>query len=220
MARVDAPLLYKFDVTFFNQLISDTPLLTQFIDRTPKLRAYDNAHVFFSESDPWIILSQTSNRECLSRISCSSPLDQQASALAQISGSSIPPALIAAVDHLYILITGCWDWQPEDDIGNDQWLELLRSFPAVKDLYIALEFIPSILLALQDLFGERVIEVLPALQTLFLEDNMLFPCPSAVQDVIGGFVDARQLASHPVTVSPWQVDEGMEPDTMECTLWK
>ena len=176
--------------------------------------------MFFSESDPWIILSQTSNRECLLRITCSSPLDQQASSLAQISDSSIPPALIAAVDHLYILITGCWDWQPEDDIGSDQWLELLRSFPAVKDLYIALEFIPSILLALQDLFGERVIEVLPALQTLFLEDNMLFPCPSAVQDVIGGFVDARQLASHPVTVSPWQVGEGMEPDTMECTPWK
>ena len=218
VARVDAPLLHKFDAIFFNQLISDTPLLTQFINCSPKLRAYDKAHVFFSGSDLWVILSQTFNRECLLRISCRSSLDEHALSLVQICGSSFPPALIAAVDHLCILITECWDWRPEDNIGNHQWLELLRSFPAVKNLYIALEFIPSILLILQDLVGERVTEVLPALQTLFLEDSMLFPCPSGVQDVISGFLDARQLSGHPITVSPWQVGKGTEPVMMEYTL--
>ena len=90
-------------------------------------------------------------------------------------------------------------WQ--DDIENSQWLELLHPFTAVKDLYISQEFTPRIAPALQELVGERVTEVLPALQTLFLEE----PLPSGpVQETIGQFVAARQLAGHPIAVSRWE----------------
>ncbi len=59
---------------------------------------------------------------------------------------------------------------------------------------------PFIAPALQELIGERVTEVLPALQTLFLEeDHLLGP----VQEAIGKFVATRQLAGHPIIVSHW-----------------
>jgi hypothetical protein len=47
MTRINAPLLQSLDITLFHQLIFDTPQLTQFIGRTPKLKAYDEARVYF-----------------------------------------------------------------------------------------------------------------------------------------------------------------------------
>ena len=38
VARFDSPQLDHLDIIFFNQLISDTPQLTQFIGRTPRLK--------------------------------------------------------------------------------------------------------------------------------------------------------------------------------------
>jgi len=84
---------------------------------------------------------------------------------------------------------------------SDQWLEFLQSFSAVKDLYLDQEFAPLIAPALQQLVGERVIETLPDLQSLFLEGLQ----PSGpLQQSIGEFVAARQLANHPVAVSRWE----------------
>jgi hypothetical protein len=42
-ARIDAPLLDRLSVTF-HEVISDTPQLTLFIARTPKLKAHDETH--------------------------------------------------------------------------------------------------------------------------------------------------------------------------------
>jgi hypothetical protein len=60
VARIDAPLLEKLGITFFHQLMFDTPQLTQFISRTPNLKARDQARVFFSEWEVSITLPQTS----------------------------------------------------------------------------------------------------------------------------------------------------------------
>jgi hypothetical protein len=90
-------------------------------------------------------------------------------------------------------------WQ--DDIESSQWLELLHPFTAVKALYISQEFAPRIALALQELVGERVTEVLLALRTLLLEE--MFPL-GPVQEYIGKFVAARQLAGYPIDVSHWE----------------
>ena len=206
VARIDAPLLHNLDVTFHYERIFNTPRLAQFISRTPKLMAYDNAHVFFSgEHNVSVTLSQTSNKEFQLRISNKISSDQQASSLGQICGLSFLRGFIANVEHLYILVR---DYGPSD-IENDEWLELLRPFTAVKDLYMAMEFNRVIPLALKELIGEGITDVLPALQTLFFQKIAQVPCPLHVQDVIGRFVAARQLACHPITVSPWDEDDGM-----------
>ena len=81
-------------------------------------------------------------------------------------------------------------------------LELLHPFITVKCFYVSQDLVPHIAPVMQDIGGKRVAEVLPALQTHFLEEQLPSLLPSRpVQESIGKFVAARQLASHPVTVS-------------------
>ena len=100
-------------------------------------------------------------------------------------------------------------WQ--DDIEDSQWLEVLHPFTALKDLRVSLEFLPCIAPAFQELAGEPVTEMLPALQNLILEE--LHPS-GAVRESIKKFVTARRLADHPIVVSYWdgEQDEGSEGD--------
>ena len=48
--RVDAPRLNHLDVTFFNQIDVDTPLLAKFISFMPTFRILNGASVFFHDS--------------------------------------------------------------------------------------------------------------------------------------------------------------------------
>jgi hypothetical protein len=196
VARIDAPLLSSLETTFFHQLIFDTPQLTQFPSRTPKFKGLDEARVVFSHWQVLVILPRTIDGALQLAISCSQP-DWQLSSLAQICSSSFPLALISAVEHLYIQSRfRKMHWQ--DDIESSQWLELLHPFTAVTDLYLSQESVSCIAPVLQELVRERVTEVLPALQTLFLEEKL----PSGpIQDAIGQFVAERQL---PITISHWE----------------
>jgi hypothetical protein len=201
VARIDAPLLSNLNITFFHQLIIDTPLLAQFISRAQKFKTYDEAHVSFSASRSFVTLPRSIGEEVQLRISCRQP-DWQLSSLAQVCNSSFSQALIPTSERLYVAEDGDLHWQ--DDIESGQWLELFRPFTAVKDLYVSSEFTPRIAPALQELIGERVTEVLPALQTLFLGE----PLPSGpVQEAIGQFVAALHLANHPIVVSVWKRED-------------
>jgi hypothetical protein len=91
----------------------------------------------------------------------------------------------------------------QDGIDNNLWLEVLHPFIAVKSLYISRAFMPRIVDALQMLVGESATEVLPALQTLFLDE----PGPSgSVQEKFAQFVAARQLQLS-VTLLPFYSGE-------------
>ena len=200
VARIDAPLLDYLDITFFHQLIFETPQLTQFFSRTPKLQTHDKAQVFFADWGVSVTLPQTSDGRLNLGVSCRQS-DWQLSSLAQLCSSSFPQALIPGVEHLYILEDRFPRLRWQDDIESTQWLELLRPFISVKCLYLSREFTPRIAPTLQELVRERVTEVLPALQTLFLEE----PLPSGpVKEAFRQFVAARQLAGHLIAVSRWE----------------
>ena len=178
-------------------MIIDIPQLAQFIRRTPKFKAYDEALVEFGLYAS-IKLPQISDEWLSLAIPFKLP-EWELSSLAQISNSfSFHQAFVPPVERLYIQSRGSW-WP--DDIENIQWLELLRPFTSAKDLYISLEFSPRIAPALQELVEEGVTEVLPALQTLLLEET---PLSEPVQENIGQFVSARQLSGHPIAVSRWE----------------
>ena len=199
LARIDAPVLDELFITFFHQLIFDMPQLAQFISRTPKFKAHDQAEVSFSNWDVQVTLAGALQLE----ISCRKS-DWQLSSLAQICSSSFTQTLVPMVERLSVEIGQEYSdelWQ--DDIEDSQWLELLRPFTAVKDLYISEKFTPYIAPALQALSGESVTEVLPALQSLFLE-RYTSGYSKLVQDSIGQFVSARQLSGHPIAVSRWK----------------
>ena len=119
--------------------------------------------------------------------------------MAQVCSSSFPQVLIRMVEHLHIS-DGKYRRPPlwQDDIEGSQWVEALRPFTALKDLHVSREFLPSMAPAFQELAGECVTEVLPALQSIFLEE----PHPSGpVREAMDKFVAARHLVGHPITVS-------------------
>jgi hypothetical protein len=200
VARIDAPQLGVLAINFFHQLIFDTPQLMQFISRTPKLKTHDEARLVFS--DDWgvsVALPQTYDGMLKVGVSCKKS-DWQLSSLAQLCSSCFPPALIHAVQHLYILDAYFeLDWQ--DDIESSQWMEVLHPFTAAEALFLSQELSPHIASILQELARERVSETLPALQNLFLEGTV---SSGPVQEGIGQFVTARQRSSHPVVFSRWE----------------
>ena len=204
VARIDAPCLDEFHITFFYQLILDTPQLAHFISRTPNLKAHSEVQVKFLNDAVRVLLG--SMQQFSIRTACKAP-DWQLSFVAQVCSSSLSP--ISSLEHLYI----CEDryshsrWQ--DDVENDQWLELLHPFTTVKNLYLSKGVVPHIAPALQELVWHRPTEVLPALQGLLLEG--LWPLglvedrslSGPVLETIEKFVASRQLSGHPIAVSPW-----------------
>ena len=51
VAQIDAPLLKKFDITFFPRPTFETLQLAEFISRSPNLTTHDEARLNFSDSD-------------------------------------------------------------------------------------------------------------------------------------------------------------------------
>jgi hypothetical protein len=215
VARLDAPLLDKLDITFFHQLVFDTPNLPQFISRTPSLKPHDEACVAVYDSGVRIAPVRPFVRgfPVDLEISCRRS-DWQPSSFAQVCRSAFPHTFISPLENLYIRGDEYHGypqlhWPLEDDTENlnAQWLELLDSITAVKNLYVSKEFTPRIASVLLELVGERVGEILPALQGLFLEDiNPAGPDQEAIRQ----FVAARQLSGHPIAVSRWD----REPDKL------
>jgi hypothetical protein len=149
LARIDAPRVNKLGIIFFNQIIFDTSQLCRFIDRRPMLRAPKEGHITFgSEAISVEFLSKTSDYGRLSvKILCTAT-EWQLSSLAQVCTSPLPP--FSTLEVLYIgdrLLR----WQ--DDVENTLLLDLLRSFAAVKNLYLSDEIVPRIGPALQELVG-------------------------------------------------------------------
>ena len=205
VARIDAPQLDCLGITFFHQLIFDTPQLVQFFARTPNIQPLVEAHILFSYYYVEISSSWESPKKIMLRISCRQS-DWQLSSLAQVYSSSLPAAFFPMVERLHISRDEEYDeprWQ--DDIEDSQWLEVLQPFTALKDLHVSQEFLPRIAPAFQGLAGERVTEILPALQSLCLQE--LHPS-GPVREAFEKFVTARQLAGHPIALS----DEWSEED--------
>jgi hypothetical protein len=203
VARIDAPLLDSISIIFFHRLIFDIPQLARFMRRTTRFQALNETHVhFYFDADfchrgVQVKISQpTRTFDDKSRLRIIyKKSDGLLSSLAQVYTSFIPS--ISMVECLYIYCLPQW----QDNAEGLQWLEFFHPFTGVKNLYVAQIFSRFIALALQDLVGERVTEVLPALECLFLGD--LHPS-GPVEEAIGPFVAARQLLGHPVAVSRWK----------------
>jgi hypothetical protein len=188
-------------IYFFNQIDFDCSQLAQFINRTPTLRARDNAHVKFDDWKTSVTLPAGVKTLEMS-ISCVKP-DWQLSSVAQLCDSSLPrPSM---VEDLYIKYQYSRLVWKNDAIENTLWLELLLPFTAVKNLYLSKEFAPGIAAALQELVG-GITEVLPSLQNIFVAG---LEASGPFQENIGEFVAARQLSDHPIAISVWDRGSNM-----------
>jgi hypothetical protein len=83
------------------------------------------------------------------------------------------------------------DW--ELDVLGAKWIEILRPFTSVKNLYVNRGIVPYFLFSMQELrvletFGRGTTEELPALQNIFLEHSEL---PSYFGEVVEKFAAVR-----------------------------
>jgi hypothetical protein len=189
LARTHIPLLELLDMQFFMDLIFDLPRTYLFIDRTEGLRPLGRA---------WVTLDLKRIGIQLGRIALEilcEERDWQLSSLAHVCHHHLP---LSSVEQLIVcerIPKTSLHWK--HDMDYSQWLELFRPFIAVRNLYVAKQFVPFVTAALQELTRERTMEVLPALTDLFLEG---FGPPGPVQEAINRFVSARQLSNHPIVI--------------------
>jgi hypothetical protein len=206
-ARIDAPSLESIWINFFHQLLFQIPELGKFLGRTAKFQTVNEAHVDFDYYGVQVeSLAPTRSLDDKSklRISCKA-LDWQLSSVVQIFPAFFP--LIYKVEHLYIYGPQYLPLNWQDDIEDVQWLEIIHPFTSVKNFYASREFTECVAPALQELVRERVTEVLPSLEGLFLEAPQQ---SGPVHEAIGKFAARRHLSGHPITISPWEKDQGQE----------
>ena len=73
-----------------------------------------------------------------------------------------------------------------------------------KNLYLSQEFVPRIAHTLQEIVEERVTEVLPNLESIFLEESDDLGGPGLVPEAMRQSIAARQLSGRPIAIFPWK----------------
>jgi F-box-like len=203
VARIDAPLLYSVDIRFFNQLVFGIQQLGRFIGHAPALMSCDMAEIYIYEY--CIVMRLMPMRPppfhiLIFKISCRE-IDWQVLAMAQIC-NQLSESFISSIEHLFIqdvdATSSTFPSTLEGFMEETQWLELFHPFIAVKSLEMRSETTrmgSHILSALRGLSVELATEILPALDSLNLEDNQ--ESGPEEQD-IEPFIVARQGSDHPV----------------------
>jgi hypothetical protein len=197
VAQIDVPLLEYADITFFNQLVFDISHFPKFLCRAEKYVVLDQADIVLYANSISVTLSSKSRTVDPTKLSLSiscSKLDWQLSSLSQVCDLTL--STLSTLDRLDIRESQYSPPNWQDDIENTQWLELFQPFITIKDLHLSEELAPRVAPALQELAGETVADVLPALQNLFVVGIQ----PSGPMQVIGQFIAARKLSGYPVAL--------------------
>ena len=195
LARIDVPRLNHFSIALFYQFDIDTSQLVLFVSRTPTLKAHDEAHVAINGDIVDVTLLSRTDLVRLTVQILFEESDFQLSSLARVSASSFP--FLSMVKTLYIYDEYDLIWEDELRIENSEWLDLLRPYAAVENLYLSKKFGSRVVRALNGSVGGRTTVVLPTLQTVFLEGLHL---SGHVQEDIRQFV---ATTGYPCAVSLW-----------------
>jgi hypothetical protein len=207
VARIDTPRLLTLNISFLHQLIFDIQQLSNFIRHAGLLRSSNDAKLIFFNDHIDINLSPLKatdfSKKFNLRIYCGA-IDSQVSSMAQICNQF--SFFLSIVEQLNIQVPRYLGVTSQRDIESTQWLELFRPFTAVWILSIHPTHQSCIASALQELTGERVTEVFPALNRLYVfppEDRIylwVYKPSGSDQQAIESFVAARQHSDHPIAV--------------------
>jgi len=211
IARIDTPTLDSFQMALFSDVIPNISQLHKFIDRTDRLKPFIQAEVYLRSWVVQAIFKSPANPGLDIRCDGStSPLSSMIRLYEQLL--TIP----SQVEQLELCGEG-WEevgfstegWHEDND---PLWLQLLNPFVSVKSLYVSKRLGPFVATALKTLTGESVIEVLPTLNDLFIEDFGSSESWSkrAMRATIEPFVSRRQLSGHPVIVRHWERNSASE----------
>jgi len=143
--RIDAPRLSHLHITFFHPVDFDTRHLVQFINRTPSLETPEKACVDFFDIAVRVRLSSQMSSSGMFNVGtlCVTMRHDQLTDLVRICTSSFPS--FPTIKDLYISERRMGSVLPEND-SQLLWLEFLRRFSSVKDIYISYFLHPILLL--------------------------------------------------------------------------
>ena len=193
-ARIDAPRLGNIDITFFSQPTMDASQLGRFIERTEMQTSLTQAEVQTSAHAISIFFTDSSTSTPLRlQISCKQ-LDWQLSCMAQVC-DQISPFLLR-VEELSITTKPS---SGQNEVGGEQWLELVRSFGGARDFQMADGHTTDILRGLGQADGGHTI-VLPALRHLRVENPTRIMNESSL-DALLSLINSRLLSGRPVQVN-------------------
>ena len=207
VSRVNAPQLNESTISFFEdkelfeEVDLDTPQFGRFIDRAPTLKARDEAHVHLNEDrDATIRIPLLSpgpsslDRELTVDIA-DGEADWKLSSLGAVCASFSP--FLSTVENLYIKEDEYWQQVFYYFLESWRWLDVLRPFTAVKNLYLPETSTRDVMLALQVVAEQELGRVLPKLENIFLDSTEV---SGRVLMAIGLFDTVRRVAGQPVTL--------------------
>jgi hypothetical protein len=210
VAHFNAPLLESMVITLFHQEILDISQLPEFLRCAERLSAIDQATVIFRSDGISVSITlppespvgtrSVDSSTLLIELACNES-DLQLSHLAQVCSLCLPTLFpfrrLKIRVHPRVFLPG----KNTNENSDPQWLELLRHFTIVKELYLSKKVAFPVAKALGELPAERVTEVLPALQTIFLAGLV---SSGRIQEAVSGFATARQLSGRPVIMRAWK----------------
>jgi hypothetical protein len=203
VAQIDTPLLKSMMITLYYQEGLEVSQLAKFVRRADKLSLVDRAEVTFEFRSISVKLSQELleeriNPKTLRLYPSCSESDLRLSYLAQFCASCLPD--LTLFESLHICVSLYYRWEDIIVEPDPQWLELLRLFNPVKKLYLAKYAASRVTQTLRRLPAERVMDVLPALEKVFI---LRLEPSGPVREAICKFADARQISGHPVLIDNW-----------------
>ena len=205
VSRIDTPQLESFTITFFDQLVLDTPHLRHFIDHTQTFTGLNQADIIFngqySDIGVKLLLTDGPRSPDFGALTLGVQYTRSGPkfmSLVRLCSSSLPP-----LPTLKRISTRCQlsSRQPLP-MRTTEWVEFFRVFNFVEDLDLSRnsDLMYAILHALEELVGERVMEALPALQNIFVHKPWAPWESDYPVKVVEPFVAARQLSGRPVAV--------------------
>ena len=209
-SHFDAPLLKHVDITFYDTAVFCLSTISQFIGHNQSFELFDQAHMWWSDWFVNLTLSSTKSTTggMWLKLSmwCKHGIWKLQSLTQAHHPFSHPVVTNDRIDNSMFHDGYGPYW--EDQTRNAQWLEFLRFFAAVENLYLSETLARLLAPVLGELSaGESTPtarEVLPVLQTVFIE--RIGHSSGSVREAIGKFIAEREISNHPVAMHRWKTE--------------
>jgi hypothetical protein len=207
LAHMEAPHLDDVRFEFLDPPNFDVSRFPSYIGLTETFEGLDQAHMRFGV-DIRVVLSSRKETTGSKGLILSLLWEDPGWKLAKLACEACLPSSYPSIFYLSDS-SSLPRWTI--DMGITPWLDFLRVFTAVETLYLSAGVALCIGPALRELGGQGATELLPALQTIFIETSWFSPV-SVIQEVMGGVVTVRELFSRPAAVSIEQLDSSSDSD--------
>jgi hypothetical protein len=195
LPHMTTALLERLQIIFYTQLTISVPCLLQFISTTECFKPPTSAtFTFYDRGVAMGVSLPTASGQhffAISVLGCH--LDWQVSSIAQIFNVLGP--VFSTVEHLSLKHEKhSRSSATHDGAEGTQWRNLLRSFSNLKTVHVPDSLFGELSRCLQLSDGESSVELLPEV------DEESFSASADVGGALVSFVDARQNASHRITL--------------------